>query len=231
MVGTLKDEMSAPPPDMTREDFNSTVENFVELRWAYTGNQDEITDALIYEYCDPTDIDNEFTLRSEFTQLVTDYTYVAAAELEATGHSYMEENTYYYSWHYRSEHHPRPIWTGAQHSYELYLEFGVPYYGLGRECPWNCYYSDSWWTYQEAWTDKDREISDLFITLISNLAKYGNPTPSPVHGLTWEPFDDITEAYLQINDVSVVDYHYRPREMLFWQDYIQSVAYRQSPAI
>ncbi|XP_077999754.1 neuroligin-4, Y-linked-like [Glandiceps talaboti] len=234
MVGTVKDERSSSTgssPTMTREEFDSTIQDFVEPRWAYTGNQDEITDALIYEYCDPTDVDNEFILRNEWTQLDTDYVYVAAAELEATGHSSMEENTYYYSWHYRSELHPQPIWTGVQHIYELYLEFGVPYYGLGRECPWNCYYSDRLWTYQEDWTDKDREISDLFITLISNLAKYGNPTPSPVHGLTWEPFDDVNEAYLQINDVSVVDYHYRAREMLFWQDYFQNVAYRQSPAV
>ena len=45
----------------------------------------------------------------------------------------------------------------------------------------------------------DRHVSWFVMTLYTNFAKYGNPTPQPVSGVTWQQFTSSHRAYLRVD--------------------------------
>lgn len=61
---------------------------------------------------------------------------------------------------------------GSPHGYELYYLFGVPFYNDSPVIPWFGYRLNS-----QYFRVQDQEISNYTMHLISNFARYSNPTP------------------------------------------------------
>ncbi|XP_077999148.1 neuroligin-4, X-linked-like [Glandiceps talaboti] len=224
LEGFVRDELGYPPATMSKADFDANVRNKVDNQWDYTGNADECFDAFVYEYTEPTDPLNENEIRDQWVHLYTDHHYISPADEHLKGHQLIEPNTYKYNFEFRSIHRSTPIWMGVTHSSELPFEFGFPFTEEPpRSCPWICYEDE-----QLEFSDADRDMSDFMMILFTNFMKYGDPTPTPVNGITWPPFDDVSNSYLSFSDTSVVVNHYRERQMLYWQDYFLKVAYRNN---
>ncbi|XP_077999630.1 neuroligin-4, X-linked-like [Glandiceps talaboti] len=221
--GFVKDELPYIFPNMAKEDFDSQVRNKADSQWDYTGNADECFDALVYEYTEPTDPLNENEIRDQWVHMQTDQHYVHPTDEHVKGHFPITPNTYKYNFEYRSTLNSAPIWMGVPHSAELSYEFGIPHRDSPRTCPWGC--DDPGTT----WTNADRDMSEFMMVLFTNLAKHGDPTPTPVNGIDWTEYEDVTKPYLSFADTSAVGNHYREREMLFWQDYFLKVAFRNYP--
>ncbi|XP_070544084.1 neuroligin-4, X-linked-like [Ptychodera flava] len=223
--GSTKDEQGIELYNMTTAMFEARVQRLVESHFGYTGNGDAILDALLYEYTDAADPGNLHKIRNQYVALMTDYTFTAPIDSQVKGHSSVVESTYKYAFHYMSENNPNAEHVGVLHSQDLLYHFGTPFWGPNRTCPWGCY--NNWYGYQDKWTDTDRDMSELIMKLFTSFAKYGNPTPSPINGLTWTKFDEVTDAYMELNEISSMKEDYRAREMLFWEDYFKKVAFRE----
>ncbi|XP_077999631.1 neuroligin-4, X-linked-like [Glandiceps talaboti] len=220
--GFTKDELPYIPPTMTKEMFDSETRSRADKQWGYTGNADECYDAMVYEYTEPTDPLNENEIRDQWVHMKSDQQCVSPTDEHVQGHSLIEPNTYKYNFEYRSDLSTLPEWMGVIHSAELSYEFGMPFFESERTCPWGCNPVD------DEYNDADRDMSDFIMTLFTNFAKYGDPTPTPVNGIDWTEYDGVTKPYLSFADTSVVGNHYRERQMLFWQDYFLKVAYRNN---
>ncbi|XP_070544086.1 cholinesterase-like [Ptychodera flava] len=229
MVGETRDELYYGPRRLTRSNFEIILQTFVDAPlYAESGNKDALYDALLYEYIEPADPDNPEEIRNQWVQLYTEYNYAAPSDNHGKWHSLEQNDTYRYAFHYLSQFNEEPEWVGVTHSYDLYFLFGTPFLHSNRTCPWGCDWGN-WYNDQPRWSERDREISEFTMKLFTNLPKYGNPTPQDVNGTIWKPFDDVTDAYLEINDVSRVKYDYRARRMLYWNDYFPKVLRREPP--
>ncbi|XP_077999627.1 neuroligin-4, X-linked-like [Glandiceps talaboti] len=225
MIGSTKDEQSYPSSTMSKEMFDSVVERYANTRWGHTGNEDAIYHALVYQYTDPLDPLNEQTIRNSWTQMCTDEDFTAPSDYHSKHHALLQENTYKYSFHYRSKFDPSPPFQGVTHGKDLVYTFGTPFLEPNRTCPWGCY--NNWYDSQPYWTNADRDMSELSMTLFTNFAKYSDPTPTPVNGITWDKFDNSTYAYLEFDDVTELKFNYKAREMLFWEDYLLTIINRE----
>jgi len=226
MVGNVKDEFWYSPKTMSKDVFDSRLRTVVDAMFSYTGNTDEAFDAIEYEYTDSTDPDNTEEIRNQWAAMYTDYDYAAPADRQAKGHSTLVYNTYVYAFNYRAQFAPSLPHVGVTHSYELLFEFGAPFAGPNRTCPWGC--PNTGYNTHPKWTQSDLQMSEFFMILISNFARDGDPTPAPVNGITWSEFDDSTDAYLEFDDVSQVKHDYKSRKNMFWSEYFPKVVYRTS---
>ena len=78
-------------------------------------------------------------------------------------------------------------------------------------------------TVLQKYDDIDRNVSDMVITLFTNFAKYGNPTPQPVRGVSWEEFNSSRKAYLRIHSVPEMAINFQPTRMAFWNGYYENM--------
>ena len=78
-------------------------------------------------------------------------------------------------------------------------------------------------TVLQKYDDIDRNVSDMVITLFTNFAKYGNPTPQPVRGVSWEEFNSSRKAYLRIHSVPEMAINFQPTRMAFWNRYYENM--------
>ncbi|XP_077999628.1 neuroligin-4, Y-linked-like [Glandiceps talaboti] len=225
IVGSVKDEFWYSQKTMTKALFDTRLSYLVNAMFDYTGNTDAIFDSIEYEYTEPTDPDNTEEIRNQWVAMYTDQEYTAPVDYHAKHHALLQENTYKYSFHYRSKFNPSPPYQGVTHGKDLAYEFGTPFLEPNRTCPWGCY--NNWYDSQPYWTNADRDMSGLSMTLFTNFAKYSDPTPTPVNGITWDKFDNSTYAYLEFDDVTELKFNYKAREMLFWDDYLLTIINRE----
>ena len=108
---------------------------------------------------------------------------------------------YMYEFAHRAKSRPSTEpWMGAVHGENVPFVFGFPL--LPRALP---YYSEG-----------DRNVSLLIITMYANFARSGDPTAS---GVTWERFNSSHRAYLRVDKNSKMAASFNPRRMAFWNDY------------
>ena len=68
-------------------------------------------------------------------------------------------------------------------------------------------------------TEEDQNVSSLIMSLYANFAKYGNPTPQAVQGVTWGEFNRTTRLYLRIQGRPEIEANFEPQRMAFWNSY------------
>ena len=142
-----------------------------------------------------------------FSDVVTDYCVAEpthASLLSQSKHS----PTYMYEFAHRSKVNPAADWLGVRHKDDTPYQFGFPLMNL---------------TILQTYTEADRNVSDMVITLFTNFAKYGDPTPAPVSGVSWEQFNSSHRAYLRIQEQPEIANNYYPTRIAFWGEYYKKL--------
>ena len=159
-----------------------------------------MANAFQFMYTPWPDNSDKYALRSQLVDLVGDYLFVAPSHEVADVHSKVAP-VYMYEFAHLAKTRPgTEPWMGAVHGENVPFVFGFPL--LSRVLP---YYSEG-----------DRNVSLLIITMYANFARSGDPTASSV---TWERFNSSHRAYLRVDTNSKMESSFNPRRMAFWNDY------------
>ncbi|KAL9966485.1 hypothetical protein ACROYT_G024567 [Oculina patagonica] len=175
---------------------------------AHARNNDEktadlIADALEFTYTPWPDNSDKYALRSQLVDLIGDYLFVAPIHEVADFHS-QHAPVYMYEFAHRSKKASiYPEWMGVPHFENVLYDFGVPLFpGLSSN-------------YDTA----DRNVSLFIMEANANFVKFGDPTPQPVSGVTWERYNASHRAYLRVDPNPKMAAAFAPRRMAFWNDY------------
>ncbi|XP_067661139.1 neuroligin-4, Y-linked-like [Haliotis asinina] len=159
---------------------------------------------------------DHLAVRASYVNFLTDYYFTAPAILESELLTSRpgRRPLYFYRLAHRPANNPDPQWQGTSHNIGLLLyTFGVPIIGPGG-------YS---WRWTWSWTEADKEFSRVVMNMTVNFVKYGNPTPTEVGGVIWEPFTASERRYLYLDSTSVMKSDLRPDDMKFWNKDIPDI--------
>ena len=171
-----------------------------------------LLDAITLLYTPWSDRDDDIKTKVGLADALGDFTMTAPTHADLVLHN-KHAPVFMYEFAHRSNLNPRPLWKGVAHKDDTPYEFGFPLMNL---------------TVLQQYDDADRNISDMLITLFTNFAKYGNPTPQPVHGVTWEGFNSSHKAYIRIQSQLEMAVNYRPTRMAFWNEYYERMLIKES---
>lgn len=146
------------------------------------------------------DNSDKYAMRSQLIDLIGDYIFFAPSHEVADIHSKYAP-VYMYEFAHRSKTaSATPEWMGVAHDENVPFDFGAP-----LTLPF--------------YHDVDKYISLTIMALYTNFAKYGDPTPLPVSGVTWEKYNSNHRAYLRVDSKSKMAFSFAPRRMAFWNNY------------
>ena len=170
-----------------------------------------LLDTITLLYTPWSDPDDDIKTKVGLADAVGDFTMTAPTQSDLALHSKYAP-VFMYEFAHRSNLNPRPLWKGVAHKDDTPYEFGFPLMNL---------------TVLQQYDDADRNISHMLITLFTNFAKYGNPTPQPVLGVTWEGFNSSHKAYIRIQKQPEMAVDYRPTRMAFWNEYYERMLVKE----
>lgn len=197
-----------PPRDITTSVLREFINNFVENHILQDNNKTTviIEDAIEFQYTPWSKTPDSPSLRQEIVNIMSDY-YVAAPTLGVLGIHSALAPTYMFEFNHRSAESDTDAWRGVAHGENTPYVFGAPFLNSTAL----------------NFTNEDRNISRLIMTLYANFAKYGNPTPYRVHGVIWDRFNTASKLYLRINNRSQMGAYYESRRMAFWNNYYPKI--------
>lgn len=197
-----------PPRDITTSVLREFINNFVENHILQENNKTAviIEDAIEFQYTPWSKTPDSPSLRQEIVNIMSDY-YVAAPTLGVLGIHSALAPTYMFEFNHRSAESDTDAWMGVAHGENTPYVFGAPFLNSTAL----------------NFTNEDRNISRLIMTLYANFAKYGNPTPHRVHGVIWDRFNTGSKLYLRINNRSQMGAYYESRRMAFWNNYYPKI--------
>ena len=145
-------------------------------------------------------------LRRKFIEMYTDYFLSAPTHAVLQQHA-LNSRVFMYEFRYRSKNDKTPSWRGVTHGSNSKYIFGVPFLKLFNTS-----------SVQE-FDERDRNLSNFVMTLYTNFAKYGHPTPRSVGGVKWKPFNLADYAYIRIDEKPVMATKFHPHRIAFWNYY------------
>ena len=163
--------------------------------------------ALQSQYLPWPDSKQKSKLVQKLIDLVTDYSFAAPTDAVLEEHS-MLAPVFMYEYGYRSASSPNSPWMGVTHKDDTPFQFGFPFMDLNN---------------LQKYDETDQNMSTLIITLFTNFAKYGNPTPEIFQKITWTPFNQSNRAYLYIQLPPATRNRFRPCNTAFWNRYYQNI--------
>lgn len=167
---------------------------------------ESLIDAVVFMNTPWPYVEDLNKLRRGFSDVITHSCVAEPAHASLTFHS-KHSPAYLYEFAYRSKLDPSPEWLGVRHKDDTPYQFGFPLMNL---------------TVLQNFDEADRNVSDMVITLFTNFAKYGNPTPGPVGGASWERFNQSHMVYLRILEEPSMAINYQPTKMAFWREYYKT---------
>ncbi|KAK7100618.1 neuroligin-4, X-linked-like [Littorina saxatilis] len=174
------------------EEFRQSLSIFLDhwfiVQPAFHNDMTTVIDRFTRAYLPLGRQTNPKQLRQTMIQIATDVICIAPTLKEIELHAQnTPEPQYLYRFSYLPELAMRASWQGVVHGDEMPFVFGSPFTSdlLWPQAPRN-------------WTRDDRQEADDVMTLWTNFAKYGNPTPTAVNGITWLPWTQATPSYLDI---------------------------------
>ena len=193
-----------PPTEITPVVFRDSIKDFVENK---TSHDNKITaglieDAVEFQYTPWNKTPDSPTLLQKIVDMQSDY-YVAAPTVEVLGIHSEKAPTYMYEFGHKSELNTAEDWRGVQHGDNTPYDFGAPFLNISSL----------------NFTKEDQNVSSLIMSLYANFAKYGVPTPSSVHGVTWGEFNKTHRSYLLIQGIPKMQANFKPQRMAFWNSY------------
>ncbi|XP_048578765.1 cholinesterase 1 [Nematostella vectensis] len=196
----------------TMEGMRNFAQHFLRMEFYSNSMPDKVSlDALLFQYTPWLDKKDSNKIRKKMIEMLSDSFVIAPTHASLTLHSKHGAPTYMFEFTHRSRRHKKPAWMGVVHGDTTAYKFGVPL--LSAQ--------------QHIYDEQDRNVSDMLVTMFVNFAKYGNPTPSPVHGTNWERFNTSNKAYLKIQPNVVLASKFHPARMAFWNEYFPGLVSRQ----
>ena len=160
--------------------------------------------ALQFQYTPWGETADPIKLRQSIVDINSDMWFFASSVQACKVHS-AHAPTHMFLFNHRSKFAPTPVWMGATHGDNFIFDFGVPYLNK-TELP--------------LYDTTDRNISHLVMTMYTNFAMLGNPTPEPLsNGVRWSAFNPTNLAYLRIQPDPDMKSNFRPHRMAFWNEY------------
>ncbi|KAK7482264.1 hypothetical protein BaRGS_00026507, partial [Batillaria attramentaria] len=158
----------------TLQEFQTLASNFVRQYFyqsSFTVNLNGILAGIMETYVYKPNITDPIQLQAAFMEMAMDYGVAAPTIHEVQlATKFPVPPQYLYRFSYRPSNSPYPLWAGVVHTDELPFVFGDPVSNI------NIFANRSW-------TDEDRLMSQEVMTMWTNFAKHGNPTPDPVEDL------------------------------------------------
>ncbi|XP_031561565.1 neuroligin-4, Y-linked-like [Actinia tenebrosa] len=165
---------------------------------------DHIEDAVLFQYTPWSDTKSKHTLRQGLIDLVTDFAFAAPAHAILELHAKVAPAYHFVFSHQSKLRNNLPSWKGATHKDDTPYEFGFPFMNL---------------TVLQHYDEHDKNVSAIMISLFTNFARTGNPTPQPVAGCTWTPFNENNNPYLNITAKPEMRNNFHIRNIAFWNKY------------
>ncbi|UYV78994.1 Gli [Cordylochernes scorpioides] len=214
--------------------FTRKVKQFMEQH-NYTLNPQATLDTITFMYR-PSWYEPRH-LRQAYIDMLSDAYFKAPNDQMVKGLLRQGTRVYMYVLNYTQQGVPGPSWLGPTLSSEVLLASGAPFMAT------HLYSARSELVYA-TWTEADRNVSQLFMEAIGNLARVGkcrelcprNPSPQQLFNtIRWERMERTNLQYLAINGtrwevgqepVSRMERDYRQREAELWQTYLPWVVAR-----
>ena len=166
-----------------------------------------IVNMIAFLYTPWPDKNDLMKVKSSMADEVGDFAMTAPTHLGLTHHS-QKAPVYMYEFAHQSNLYSGPPWRGVAHKDDTPYEFGFPLMNL---------------TILQKYDDVDSNISKLIITLFANFAKYGNPTPTPLLGVSWDEFNSSNMVYFRIQSQPEMATNFRPTKIAFWNEYYEKM--------
>ena len=145
-------------------------------------------------------------LRKKVIEMYTDY-YLSAPTHAVVKQHALKAPVFLYEFRYRSKHDKAESWKGVMHGSNSKYIFGAPFLKL-RDT-----------TVMQNFDERDRNFSHLIMTLYTNFAKFGDPTPKPVNNVKWKAFHFSDYAYLKMDAEPEMSRKYHPHRIAFWNNF------------
>ncbi|KAK7482270.1 hypothetical protein BaRGS_00026513 [Batillaria attramentaria] len=171
---------SLDPDDdgFTMEEFMSWEKNLINEffnQTSFDADIDRLERAILDHYLYEPNITDPIGLRDAYMHMYDDFGVRAPTihELQLMT-KYPVKPQYLFVFSYVSPNRGLPSWAGASHGDDVAYVFGFPVMDERAER-----------NNVTRWTDEDKRMSDNFMTLWTNFAKYGDPTPDLKDGVSW----------------------------------------------
>lgn len=164
-----------------------------------------LLDTLMLLYTPWPDQNDHIKVKIALADEVGDFTMSAPTHADLALHS-KNAPVFMYEFAHMSTLNLRPAWKGPSHKDDTPYQFGFPLMNL---------------TVLQQYNEADRNLSYMLITLFTNFAKYGKPTPQPVNGVSWEGFNTSHMVYLRVQSQPEMAVNYKPTKMAFWNEFYE----------
>ncbi|XP_031560567.1 cholinesterase 1-like [Actinia tenebrosa] len=181
--------------------FRTYLESFFELKFGRkVHNAQAAYSALKSQYTPDNNDPSEY--RKKLVEMLSDFYVTAPTHPSLTFQSENSTANFMFEFAHRSQFHPKPQWMGVVHEDTTAYKFGLPLLSSNPS--------------ELRFDDNDRNVSDMVVTMFTNFAKFGNPTPTAVNGVQWASFNSSLKNYLKIQSNPVMTSNYYPQRMTFW---------------
>ncbi|XP_019639346.1 PREDICTED: neuroligin-2-like [Branchiostoma belcheri] len=217
LMGTASKEMSYIFADVKGIEFGVSSDMVDEMRSRWVERYPSrarryIKDIISFEYTDFKNMHDPAALRDNYIKFKTDYGYHSPMLHQANAHSGSGAPTWVYVLDYRSENNPRPKWMGTMQADDQVFIFG----------PGTLMLNDRF-----RLTDRDREVTDMMRTFVTNFVRFGNPSPQS-QPLEWKMFHGDQQSYLQVRKpgkTRMKDY-FKTKVTALWTSYVPETVRR-----
>ncbi|GAB6023162.1 hypothetical protein CHUAL_007244 [Chamberlinius hualienensis] len=198
--------------------FKQKIREYIKM-YNYTQNAEGIYNAVLYAYTNWADPKNDTLVREGYIHMLSDSVYNAPVDYMTKLLVEQGVRTHMYLMNSTVESLGKPYWQAVPHNTELNFISGAPFLD-DKYFPFVDPNSRS-----SSWTEEDRKMSALMMTLWSNIAKYRNPTFSNVPYIVWKPMEQHVNLYLSLNTTkySYMNRDYRQKESAFWYAYMPTL--------
>lgn len=193
----------------------------------FPDKEQDVFEALNWYYSPWPYLDDEDKNRLSFNVLITDFGFGVTGDIQMKSQS-KTNDVYFYLLGYRSKKAAPliPEWLGVPHNGELPYVLGWPM----LQDNFNLRLDSGMLVDLIPWDEEDQEWAEYFMTMWTNFAKYGNPTPEPVTSpgnntaTSWMKFTADKMNYMSFNRDIEYKLNYRQRNFAMWTDYLPYVA-------
>lgn len=163
-------------------------------------------DALLFEYYPWHAPKDSHTRLEGLIDMASDHIYGAPA-IATLGAHRKHAPTYMFVFNHRSKLSPEPAWAGVPHGSSSRYVLGLV---LQNSTDYDVI---------------DHNVSTTMMTMWTNMAKYGNPTPKNVAGVTWHQFTVSNQDYMSFDGepVAQMAQNFYGSRAAFWNYYYPKI--------